>query len=223
MIELHAESRTILGKKTKQIRQSGLLPAVLYGEGIDTVAVSIPARDFDNAYKKAGESTLLRLVIGASGHTVLIHDVAYDPLRGTPIHADFYAVRMDKMLRVAVPVVFVGEAPAVKNEGGILIKVMQEVTVEALPADLPHEFRVDVSSLVSLGSRISVKDLAHDRTVRLMADSHDTVALIEAPRSEEELATLGEAPVAEIKQVETEREVKTKEKAKETAEEEESK
>lgn len=221
MIELHAEPRAIFGKKTKQIRQNGFLPAVLYGNGIDTVAVSVLARDFEKAYKETGESTLLRLVIGTSGHTVLIHDVAYDPLRGQAIHADFYAVRMDKMLRVAVPIVFTGESPAVKNEGGILVKVVHEIVVEAFPQNLPHEFRVDVSFLASLGSRISVKDLAHDAGVRLMADSHDTIALVEAPRSEEELVALGETPVTEIKQVETERETKTKEKAKETAAEEE--
>lgn len=215
MIELHAESRLILGKKTKQIRQNGILPAVLYGEGIETVAVGIPARDFERVYQEAGESTLLRLVVGASGHTVLIHDVAYDPLRGQPIHADFYAVRMDKALRVIVPIVFIGESPAVKNEGGILVKVAQELEVEALPADLPHELSVDLSALIAINSRITVKDLPRGERVRIMAPPEEIVALVEPPRSEEALAELAAAPAAEIKEVKTEREVKAAEKSKE--------
>lgn len=221
MVELRVESRTILGKRVKQVRQNGLLPGVLYGEGIGSHAISIPARAFEHAYQEAGESTLLRLVIGDAAHTVLIHDITHDPLRGTPIHADFYAVRMDKVLRVKVPVVFVGESSAVKNEGGILVKVVHELEVEAMPVDLPHEMRADLSLLVAMSSRMRVKDLPHDAGVRIIADQDEIVALVEPPRSEEAMAELTAAPVGEIKEVKTEREVKVAEKLKDTAPEEE--
>ena len=221
MIELRGESRTILGKRVKQVRQNGLLPAVLYGEGIGSHAISVSARDFEHAYQEAGESTLLRLMVGDTVHTVLIHDITHDPLRGTPIHADFHAVRMDKILRVKVPVVFAGESPAVKNEGGILVKVVHELEVEAMPADLPHELQADLSLLVAMNSRMKVRDLPHDARVKIIADADEVVALVEEPRSEETMAELAAAPVGEIKEVKTEREVKVAEKLKDASPEEE--
>ena len=223
MIELRGEPRIIVGKKVKHIAKNGLLPGVLYGAGIATQSIAVSFRDFEHVYREAGESTLVKLDVAGNAHTILIHDIAHDPLSGRAIHADFYAVSMDKVIRVGVPIVFFGESEAVKNAGGILVKVAQELEVEALPQDLPHEFRVDLSLLVSIESRIFVRDVSHEAGVKIIADSGEVVALVETPRSEEALAELTAKPIAEIKEVETEREIKAREKSKEVKPEEESK
>ena len=220
MQELAAKIRTQIGKKVKALRVAGFLPAVVYGEGTQSTSIAVPIRDFEKAYQEAGETGLITLMVeGAKPLNTMIHDVSYDVLSGKPIHADFYSVRMDKEIELKVPLAFLGEPPAVKNEGGILVKVMHEVEVRALPKDLPHELTVDVSGLLALGSKICMKDISLPRGVTLRADADDVVALIEAPRSEEELAELvAKAAVPEVVEVKTEQEVKTDEKTAKAAE-----
>lgn len=221
MQELKAKPRTELGKKTNALRRAGFLPAVIYGEGVKSQSISIPYRDFEKAYREAGESTLLKLDVEGKAYNVLIHDIKNDPLRGTPLHADFYAVRMDKVIRTKIYLEFSGESSAVKNDGGILVKVMQEIEIEALPQDLPHGLQVDISKLADFQSKIFVKDLSIPKGVKVMAGSEDIIALVEPPRSEEELAALSQviAPEATV-EVKTEQEVKREAKAEEKAAEE---
>ncbi len=208
-MELKAELRTMKGKQVKTLRKKGVLPAVLYGEGIPTESLSIAYKDFEKAWKAVGESSLLRLDLLGKTHNVLIHDIAFDPLKNTFLHADFYAVRMDRVIRTHVPLEFVGESPAVKNEGGILVKVLHELEAEALPKDLPRTLQVDISKLHLLDARLAVKDISLPQGVKIITDEHEVIALIERPRSDEELAALSQAPVApEVAEVKTEQEVK---------------
>lgn len=220
MQELAAKIRIQTGKKVKALRVAGFLPAVVYGEGTQSESIAVPIRDFEKAYQEVGETGLITLVVqGVKSLNTMIHDVAYDALSGKPIHADFYSVRMDKEIERKVPLAFVGEAPAVKNEGGILVKVMHEVEVRSLPKDLPREITVDVSGLMALGSKICMKDIPLPQGVILRADVDDVVVLIEAPRSEEELAELvAKAVTPEVVEVKTEQEVKTEEKTAKAAE-----
>lgn len=222
MIELQAKPRIELGRKSNALRRAGFLPAVVYGEGIKSQSIAVTFKDFAKAYKEAGESTLVKLDVDGILLNVLIHDVTNDPIKGTPLHADFYAVRMDKAIRAKIHVEFIGESPAVKNEAGILVKIMQEIEVEALPQDLPHELRADLSGLAALESRILVKDIIFPKGVKAIADLEEIVVLVEAPRSEEELASLKETPVVEAApaEVKTEQEVKKELKEKEAAAEE---
>lgn len=214
-MELKANSRTELGKKVRALRRAGFLPAVLYGEGATSQPIVVASGDFEKAYRGAGESTLVDLVVEGKIYPVLIHDLARDPLKGTPIHADFYAVRMDRQIRTKVPIEFFGESPAVKNEGAVLVKMLQEIEVEALPKDLHHELRIDLSSLVSLESKLLVCDILLPQGVKMLAEPHGIVALLEAPRSEEELAALKEAPAVVTAEVKTEREIKAEAKKEE--------
>ena len=135
MQELKAKPRKELGKKVESLRRGGLLPAVLYGEGVASQPVSVSYADFDKVYRQAGESALLKLNLDGKPFNVLIYDKKKDPLSGKFIHADFYAVRMDKEIKAKIPLRFMGESSAVKNEGGILVKVLQEVEVESLPQE----------------------------------------------------------------------------------------
>ena len=214
MQQLQAEKRLQLGRKAGVLRKNGLVPAVVYGEGIPSQPITVPQAAFGRVWKQAGESTLVELKVGEKPYTVLIHDIAYDPLTSRPIHADFYAVRMDKALRVTVPLEFAGESSAVKNEGGVLVKVAHELEIEAMPGDLPHALSVDLSPLVALGGRILVKDIRVPQGVKVLAPLTEVIVIVEAPRSEEELALLATAPVAELAQVKTEQEMEREAKVK---------
>lgn len=214
MQELKAQPRKELGKKVKALRRAGFLPAVLYGEGIPSRPIAVPYKDFEKAYREAGESTLVKLELEDKPFNVLIYDVKEDVISGVPLHVDFYAVRMDKEIKTKVRIEFFGESPAVKNEGGILVKVLQDIEVEALPQDLPHELRADLTGLSLIGSRLLVKDILLLKGVKILADPEEVVVLVEAPRSEEELTALKEKTVAETPvEVKTEQELKKAEKA----------
>ncbi len=213
MQELRAEARNQLGKKVKAVRAAGFLPAVVYGENLSSQPIAVPYNDFEKAWRQAGESALLKLDVAGTAYTVLIHEVAYHPLTDRPLHADFYAVRMDKALQVKVPLEFVGESAAVKNEGGVLVKVLHEIEIEAMPGDLPHALTADLTRLKALGGRILVKDIMTPDGVKILAPLEKVLVIVEAPRSEEELAALEQAPAAEAAEVKTEQEIKKEAKA----------
>ena len=221
-MELAVKPRTELGKKVNALRRAGFLPAVIYGEKVPSQPVSVPYADFMKVFREAGESTIFKLKIdGKKEHDVLIYDIKFDPLKGVPQHVDFYAVPEHRAIRHKVPFEFAGEAPAVKNFGGILIKVMHEIEVEALPKDLPHAIEVDLSSLSDLEAKLHVRELVAPKGVEFHGRMDDVVVLIETPRSEEELKAIEETPaVEEVAEVKTEREIKSEEKVKEETEEE---
>ena len=192
MLVLNAKRRDILGKKVKSLRVIGLIPAVVYGHGAKNTPLAIKSAEFIKVWKKAGESTLLELDIDGEKNNVLISDVQIDPLLDQPLHADFHAVRMDEKIRARVPIEFIGESPAVRNLGAVLVKVMHDIEVEALPANLPGEIAVDISSLNNFEDRIFVKDIKIDGAVELLASSDDVVVLIAESKKEEEV--VAEAP-----------------------------
>src|SRR3989344_9324044 len=138
-MELNVSPRTQLKKKVHALRKAGFLPGVVYGEKMQSQSVQVLQSDFMKVFRRAGESTIFKLKIeGGKDIDVLIYGVTFDPLKDIPQHVDFYAVSQDRILRHKVPIEFVGEAPVVKQQGGIFVKVMQEIDIEALPKDLPH-------------------------------------------------------------------------------------
>lgn len=142
--------------------------------------------------------------IGGKKRNVLIHDVAYNPLSEQILHIDFYQVKMDEKIKAKVPLVFLGESEAVKGEGGILIKNIQEIEIEALPADLPHHIDVDISGLKTFEDKILIKDLALPPNIKIQAEPEEIIASVVPPRSDEELAALEgkvEEKVEEVKVV----------------------
>lgn len=209
MPEISAKQRTDVGKQLYALRKEGILPAVLYGPGLDPMSLSVSARDFEKVLHEAGETSLVALKLeNGKAYDVLIHDVAKDPMTLAPIHADFYAVRMDRPIEAKVPLAFAGEAPAVKNEGGILVKVLHELEVKALPTDLPHEIPVDISHLEKIGDKVHVADINLPNGVSTHAPAEEVVALVEPPRSEAELEELTKTEEAVPAEVKTERETK---------------
>jgi large subunit ribosomal protein L25 len=214
-IELTATERTVTGSKVRHLRATGAIPAVMYGRGVDSLSLEVPAKEFEKTLKEAGESTLVYLTIGGAQHPTIIHDIARHPLTGALIHADFYKVRLDEKIKTMVPVVFMGEAPAVKDFQGIFVRNINELEVEALPADLPHEIEVDVTGMKNLEDQIMLGSIkGHGWT--LTGNPEDILALIQTPKSEEELAAELAAPTTDVSAVE---EIKKEEKTEEVVEE----
>lgn len=200
MQSIIAEKRDVLGKKVKNLRKQGFLPAVLYGKGKAATPLALREVDFVKFWKSVGESSVAELKVGKETNNVLIQDVALDPLNNKPIHADFYAVEMDKPIKVDVALRFVGESEAVKS-GGVLVKALHEIKIEALPKDLPHDIEVDISLLKTFEDSIKVKDVSIPKNVAVLDNPEDTVALAEPPRSEEETKTETAAPSLEAIEV----------------------
>lgn len=172
--------------KLDLLRKEGRLPAVFYGKKEASTPISVSKIDFLKAWKEAGESTVINLETPNGVVESLIHDVDFDPVTGNPRHADFYVFEKGHKVKIDIQLEFVGVSPAVKDLGGVLVKVMHEVKVEAMPKDLPHNIEVDISSLTSFDSQILAKDLSLPNGVELIENGEEVVALVSAPREEKE-------------------------------------
>ena len=195
MLQLQAQKRDAFGKQLAGIRAQGLVPAEIYGHGKENIHVSVLAKDFERVLKEAGESTIIEVVLGSEKHPALIYDVQRDSLKDGVLHADFYEVRMDEKVTTEVPIVFAGDAPAVKAYGGVLVKSLEKIEVEALPADLPQNISVDLSVLGELNQTIYVRDIPIIERVKFLADPEMAVASVTEQQIEvEEIAP----PASEI-------------------------
>ncbi len=190
---LTAQKRSARGKAVASARQAGRLPGVVYGHGKETEAIEVDGREFGRVFDKAGYNGILLLKIGDDrAINALIHEVQFSPLRHQPIHADFYRVKMDEVIRTTVPLHFIGESTAVFQDGGSLIPNLEEVEVEALPANLPSSIEVDISVLDDFEKSIGVSDLKVGSEVKIITEESELVARVEPPRSDEELEALEE-------------------------------
>lgn len=185
------------------IRRSGNIPAILYGHGIDPQNLEVDSRKFQKLFTGAGYTTMLTLSVeGGADHPVFIRDVQIHPLKSTITHIDFYKVRMDEAIKAKVPLKFIGESPAVKLLSGVLVRNMDELEVEALPKDLPHDIEVDISSLVDFEKALHVKDIKLPEGVVTHRDGEEMIALVQPPRSEAELEALSEEVKEDVENVE---------------------
>lgn len=198
-LKLKAKKRDIVGKRLAVLRKSGYIPAVIYSKDKENMNLSVGKKEFDHIYKLSGGSTLLYLEIdGDKGKNVLVKSIAKDPIHGNTLHVDFYQVKMSEKITANIPLVFIGGSKAVIDLGGSLITNKDEVEVECLPADLPHEIEVDISALENFESVIHIKDIKVSDGVEIKDDPEETLAMVEAPRSEEEMAGLEEPVEAEM-------------------------
>ena len=169
-----------------QIRKTGFIPAVFYGRKQESTDILVKTTEFNKVLAQAGESTVVTLKGDFGTHDAMIHEVDRDPITGVTRHADFYVIEKDKKIKVHVPVEFEGVSPAVKELGGILVKVVHEIEIEALPGNLPHAIHVDISALVDFDSNISAGDLKLPSGVTLAIKPEEIVASIAKPKEEEE-------------------------------------
>lgn len=189
--ELTAKTRTILGRKTKQLRKKGIIPANIFGKNIKSLAIEIEKKNLLDTMRVAGETSLINLKIAGDTkpHPVLISGYAQDPVSGEMLHVDFHEVDLKQKTTADVPLKVVGESEAVKA-GLVLAMFKNELEVEALPTDLPDSIEVDISVLTELGSTILAKDLQFDRSkVTLQVEDEEVIATIQEPAKEEVVET----------------------------------
>jgi len=189
LIELNANIRTTVGNgPARRLRQSGQLPAVLYGPGAETVLLSVNISDFDQALKKSGASQLLlNLVIQDSEtytRSAMVKELQTHPVSRDFLHVDFYEIAMDRKIRVKVPIVTTGMAKGVEL-GGVLQIIRREIEVLCLPFEVPESFEIDIADL-DIGDSIHVKDISPEGEVEFLEDGHFTVVTLLVPKIEEE-------------------------------------
>ncbi len=185
MLTLKAEIRNT-STKPAEVRKAGKIPAVFYGKKEASTPISIPKIDFLKVWKEAGESTVVTLQTPDGEKESLIHDVDLDPLSGAPRHADFYVFEKGHKVEVSLPIEVTGTSPAVKDLGGMLVKVLHELKVEAMPKDLPHNITIDIGVLANFGDQVLAKDIALPNSVELKAGPEEVILTVSAPREEKE-------------------------------------
>ncbi|MBI2032277.1 MAG: 50S ribosomal protein L25 [Candidatus Levybacteria bacterium] len=200
--KLKVEKREIFGKKLKKLRREGLLPANIYGKDIKSQAVLLPVEDFKKTYKEVGETGLIDIELDGKSTPVLIHNtqVTFDQ---NILHTDFYKVNLKEKVKAMIPIEFIGEPKAVTEKIGILMHILNEVEVEALPEELPENVEVNVEPLAAIDEQITVADLKTSEGVTLLTDPAQVVAKIgelitkEAQELAAEEAAAAEAASAE--------------------------
>lgn len=198
-MQLKAKQREELGKATKYIRRGNQIPAVIFGKGMDSVAITLEYVDFNKVYQESGETDLIDIESGDKKYKVLIKDIQFNPVTDKIAHVGFYKPDLTEKIEAQVPVEVIGEElnEFIKNGTGIALQLLQEITVEALPEDLPHEFQVDVSKLTELGQGITVAELNYDKDKVTIPDLDPTEMVIRL-----DAVTIEEEPVEEVSEEE---------------------
>lgn len=188
-MELKATKRQIKGSQVKNLREEFKIPGVVYGLGNPSISLELGYNDFVKVLRSAGQNSLVDLNIDGEVKKVIIKEVQKDPVSGKVIHPSFLEVNLKVKIKAYIPVIVTGEedCSVLKSGEGILNIIKQEIHVEALPTDLPHEFTVDVSGLENIGDEIKISQVAFDREkVSLVDDSEEDLVLnIDRPQEEE--------------------------------------
>ena len=189
------------------MREKGILPAVLYGPKIESQPLEIDLKEFEKVYEEAGETSLISLTLGKENFLVLIHAIEIDTLSQKAIHVDLYQPRLDEEIEAMIPLVFEGEAAAVRDFGGTLVKNIHEIEVKALPQNLPHEIKVNIDKLKTFQDNILIQDLSLPQEVEVLKEADEVVVFVASPEKiEEELAKPIEEKVEEVEKVEEKKE-----------------
>jgi large subunit ribosomal protein L25 len=206
-MDLQVQKRN-MSDKAAVLRKKGLIPVELYGKGSENIHSVVAVKDFKKVFKEAGENTVINAVLDGKKYPVIIHDVSYDGVSGDILNIDLYKVRMDEKIKLMIPIEFIGISPAVKEKNGLLIKSLQELEVEALPMDIPHALRVDVSKILEIGQSLYVKDLDLPKTAKALVGPDTVVATVTAKLTEEEELAMQQAAAVGVEEVKVESEEK---------------
>lgn len=204
---------TLIANKREQnvtadeARKKGFVPAVFYGKKEKSTPIIIKKSEFLKAWKEAGESTVISISVDDQKVDALINDVSLDPVTNEPIHADFYVFEKGHKVELSLPIEFIGISPAVKELGGVLVKVVHEIKIEAEPSNLPKNIIVDISSLVQLGDSIAAKDVPMPKGVTLIENPEEIIVTVSAPKEEKE----EESTPIDLSAIEVEKKGKTEE------------
>jgi large subunit ribosomal protein L25 len=219
-IGLEVTNREILGKKVKHLRRQGITPVHLFGHGIKSLALQCDTDELERVLSQAGHTGLIGLKLDKEKkpRTVVVREFDRDWRGGQLIHVDFYQIRMEEKIRLEVPIVLVGEAPALKSKDNMLEHELEALTVECLPAKIPANVEVDISSFTEPGQAIRVKDIAIDKDVAVLNDPELVVVKISfrpVEKVEEELVEVAEEAAEVVEEGEAPEEAPSGEEAEE--------
>ena len=216
-IELKVAGREILGKKVKHLRRQGITPVHVFGHGIESLALQCDTKELERVLSQAGQTRLvsLKLAKEKKPRTVVVREFDRDWRRGQLVHVDFYQVRMEEKIRLEIPVVLIGEAPALKAKTNMLDHALGTLTVECLPAKIPGSIEVDISYLAELDQAIRVKDITLDKDITVLNNPDLVVAKISLRPVEK----VEEKVVEEVVEVEAEAKAEVAEEAAEAPKE----
>ena len=196
--ELEISPREVMGKATKRLRKVGIIPANIFGHHEASQAVQVDALAFERLRRTHGARNIitLRLPGTASTQTALIRHVQRDPRNSKIIHIDFFRVSLSERIDVKVPLHFVGESPAVKNDNGVLLHLLDALEVECVASDIPEYFEVDVTPLDEIDAILHAGDVKLPANFTLLTDPEEGIVKVAASRveKEEEEAPAAEAP-----------------------------
>jgi large subunit ribosomal protein L25 len=206
-LRLKATHRVVLGKKARFLRRQGITPAHLYGHGIESLALQCDTDELVNLVAHAGKTRLVNLEVdGEKSKTTFVREIQRDAITRELLHIDFYQVRRTEKIAVDVPIVLVGEAPALKSKGRMLVHGINSLSIECLPANVPPQIDIDITGLEEVEQAVHVKDIILDPEITVHADPEQLVVKIsevmvkeeveEVPEVEEEKALAEEEATA---------------------------
>ncbi len=206
-LNLKADLRTLLGKKSKNLKNIGKIPAVVFGNNQDSSSIELDYISFEKIFKSAGESTIIELDLEGKKEQVIISEVQLEPVKSRIIHADLKRVNMKKEITAKIPLELFGESRAVKEDAGVLIHNISEIEIKCLPDKLIHEIKIDISKLENLEDTICIKDLPLPKEIEILHhELEDIVVMAAKPKAEK----VEDVVVEENKEETTEEENKDK-------------
>ena len=179
-----AERRQILGKQVRRLRREGIVPANIYGHRKESVAVQVPRDSIAALIRSVGSSAIVEVAIGGENKArpALIKFVQRHAVTDEILHVDFYQVSMTEKMTLDVPLVLVGTPPAVKDYQGVLLQLLDSVSIRTLPTDLPQHLEVDIGGLAELESSVHISDIQAPQGVEILNEPEQMVARVETPR-----------------------------------------
>jgi large subunit ribosomal protein L25 len=220
-LKLEADKRDILGKKTRFLRRQGITPAHLFGHGLESLALQCDTTTLQRVIARAGRTRLISLGVKGDKETrsVFIKEIQRDPRNGELLHVDLFQVRKAEKIKVDVPIVLVGEAPALKTKEYTLTHSLTSLSIECLPDKLPPQIEVDLSPLVEVGQAIHVRDIPLSPDITLHNEPDQMVVRVSEIRVEKVEEVVPEEVAAEEVAAEAVAEEGAEEGAEEAAEE----
>jgi large subunit ribosomal protein L25 len=202
-VKLELEPRETLGKKVKQLRRAGIIPVHLYGPEVESQALQCEQREVLRALAHSGGATPIVVTVkGQAGERLTFaREVQWHPVRGDILHVDFMAVRATQQVAAQVPINLVGESSGARQAGGTVIQQLRELSIEALPLDIPSEIELDLESLTDPEGVLRAGQIALPTNITMLTDAEEVVVRIEAARAEgpvpaPEDAAEGQAPAS---------------------------
>lgn len=184
--ELEISRREVMGKAVKRLRKEGIIPANIFGHNEASMAIQIDAGAFERLRRSHGSRSVLTLRMSGtkSTQTALIRHVQREPQTGKIIHVDFFRVSLSERIRVKVPLHFIGEAPAVKTENGVMLHLLDAIEIECVARDIPEYLEVDVSGLTEIDAILHASDVKLPASFTLITDPEEGIVKVAATRAE---------------------------------------